>query len=172
MYRQNSTKFVSKIIRALHEAAGYDPVDASRLAVIGYGLGGLGALHLVFAGHDGLRGARLPAGLRGVAALHGGIQPRMAIRDATTRPALLLELGTGAETQKAVEALVRELQSVKAVYEIVRQGSGVGYAVRLCVRLACCTRTSGAVCTEAGNATVASTHLPTLTRLPCSRSHS
>jgi dienelactone hydrolase len=115
--REDPAKFRQRARVALDQLASLPQVDASRLAAIGYCLGGTFALEL----------ARDGAPLRGVVSFHGGLE--------TQRPAVAGQVQakilvcTGADDPfvpvAQVNALAAELTTAKADWQIISYGGTV-----------------------------------------------
>ena len=115
--REDPTKFRQRARVALDTLASLPQVDASRLAAIGYCLGGTFALEL----------ARDGAPLRGVVSFHGGLE--------TLRPAVAGQVKakilvcTGADDPfvpvAQVNALAEEMTTAQADWQIIRYGGTV-----------------------------------------------
>jgi len=125
-HRNNATKFMGKIHGAISRVMEYDFVDATKLASVGYCFGGTGLINVAMAGHTGFDGFDFPTGLLGVASFHGGLSAGyVAPKSGTTRPALLVHSGAQDDSNEHIENLTDDLESVSAIYEISRYGSGV-----------------------------------------------
>jgi len=115
--REDPTKFRQRARVALDTLASLPQVDASRLAAIGYCLGGTFALEL----------ARDGASLRGVVSFHGGLEtPRPAVAGQGKAKLLVC---TGADDPfvpvAQVNALAEEMTKAQADWQIISYGGTV-----------------------------------------------
>jgi len=124
-HRSNATMYMSKMHGALTKMLEYDFVHPDKLAALGYCFGGTGMVNLAMAGYDGVQGLPFPAGLLGVVSFHGGLSAGYHPPQNGTRPKLLLHSGGKDDDNDAISTLTDDLESLGAVYEIVRYGPEV-----------------------------------------------
>jgi len=88
LYLSNETLFVSRIQSAVDYVKGLDFVDPSKIAVMGYGVGGTGALYYALTSSD-------DASVKAIASFHGGLDRGLpnATTTASFKPQILIESG-------------------------------------------------------------------------------
>jgi dienelactone hydrolase len=114
-YRSDPALFNARINDAIQTVKSSPFVDASRVAIIGYCLGGTGVIGYSFANTDANAG---PEGIVGAVSFHGGLQD-FDVTGEMASPILVLSGGED-DAGTDVEVLESTLKEANATYQITR----------------------------------------------------
>jgi dienelactone hydrolase len=116
-YKGDRALYRRRVQAGLAQLTGQKNVDPSRIAVIGYCFGGMGALDA----------ARSNAPVAGVVSFHGSLEPDKDAAAAPIKPRVLVLHGADDpyEKREAVSALEAELDAAKADYQVVLYSGAV-----------------------------------------------
>eukprot|EP00403_Amphidinium_massartii_P010693 CAMPEP_0178430634 /NCGR_PEP_ID=MMETSP0689_2-20121128/31424_1 /TAXON_ID=160604 /ORGANISM="Amphidinium massartii, Strain CS-259" /LENGTH=569 /DNA_ID=CAMNT_0020052503 /DNA_START=115 /DNA_END=1824 /DNA_ORIENTATION=+ len=128
MHLQDASLYMANIHGGISLMAGQSVVDSSKMAVIGYCFGGVGAINVALAGHGGTY--NFPTGVLGAISYHAASNGIIPVETATSYPAMTIHNGyaDGNGINAALmDSLSQTMEDKMMTFQTVQHGAGTGH---------------------------------------------